>query len=203
MTLRQVHLPGGASGPVGRGGHSTLGLTATVENRTTGVLAVPEQHPHAELVRIRYDLTAKPPATVSATANWTNPNNAAGARDGAVATLSGALAARSDTLTLTYPAQTGRGSLTIVSARVDFYVQLRGSLLGSGRMRLRLDAVPHLDTTTNVNHLTAPFTVDLPAFTWAALPQPSVIADTTAASTAAVDVDAVELVVTAFREDTL
>jgi hypothetical protein len=205
-TLRQVHQPGGAAGPVGRGGLSTTGVALDAVNRTTGALAVPQQSAAAELVQVRYDLTARPVNTVtgSGSPGFTNPQNAQGLRNGTLASLTGGVGAGNGTLTFTFPQQNARAALTVVSARVDFYVRLRGTVLNNARLRCLIFGVTHLDTTADTDRLTTPLSVPLPA-DWAEVSalQAQVLGNTNAASTAVVEVDAVEIVITAFREDAL
>ena len=210
MTLRQVHMPGGAGGPVGRGGHSTLLPALTVENRTQGVLAVPEQQPQAELVRIRYDLTGRPVSTLATSTGWQNPGNAAGPPNGSLASITGGLSSISGSLTLDFADPVGKDSLTVTDARLLFYGRLRGVILANAFLRYER-SINGVNTqliafTENVDHLTTPYVAPLGTPTWAELAtvRATVAGQTNAASAGAVvELDAVELVVTAFREDTL
>lgn len=179
---------------------------ATGATLTGGIAS---QTPAAQVVHIKYDLTRRngAAAATSVGANaWPNPANATGYRDGTTANARGQLAAQSYSLRLTYPASTGKTGLTITGCELRFFLQF-DALLGNATLATRVTGtgINYSSGTGWVaagNYLTTPVVLNLfdkGATTWAAVDSLQVFLDatTTAASTGGVNVDAVELVVTA------
>ena len=169
-----------------------------------------------ELVQARYDLTATRGAATATSVGanaFTNPTNAQGLANGTLASGAGnALGARTYQLNLAYPTFTGKDELTILAAELRFYISQTGTALNNGGMTIGWSSTSRTYAQTNafpadVNHLTTPLVVPVTGvpLTWAEMA--SIVARvnhvTAALNTSTANVDAVHLVVTATRTDTL
>lgn len=172
----------------------------------------------AEIVQIRYDLTARNgsnAATNTGPQSYTNPASAQGYKDGAYAAIAGeAVSARSATLRLAYAAQVNKTQLTITGVELRFYTDLTSSLGGSTTtLRATWTGGSYTGPVRNTTYsdLVTPTTVDLFALgvtDWATVNSVLSFVDGTTPVGATslnsfIAVDAVELVITANRTDTL
>lgn len=167
-----------------------------------------------ELTQTKIDLlgTYGPASnTVVAGTAWTNPNNANGVKDGAVATSAGAVSGASRHIGLAFPAVTGKSALTLTKVELRFYASISGIIAGNGFLQFYSGyAGTILGTfTVDTNALASGVTYDITSAysTWASL-EAGVLASvlhTYGAATLAqsASLDSVELIVTATRTDAL
>lgn len=197
-------------------GESSASKRAALRSRSLATLPLKES-PAASVVEIKYDLLTQlgSNAATSTGANaWTSPANAEGLKNGTLArALGNVLNARVYQLTLAYRDYTGKEVLAVTGAELRFYINHSG-LVGNTSRNLTVTWAGGSWTsgvqTAPSNTLTVPFVLDLAALgvdTWAELNSLGVVVDATtavgAAGTQGVDVDAIELIVTATHTDTL
>lgn len=169
-----------------------------------------------ELVQATWGLVAtrgSNAATSTGSNAFTNPTNAQGLANGTLASGAGdALGARSYQLNLAYPAFVNKTELTITAAELQFYISQTGTALNNGGMTIGWSSTSRAYAQTNafpadVNYLTTPLVVPVTGvpLTWTEMA--SIVARvnhvTAALNTSTANVDAVHLVVTASRTDSL
>jgi hypothetical protein len=146
--------------------------------------------------------------------DWTTPANAAGPRNGTLASFAGnALAARSGGVEVDLPALPNKTALVITAVELRFYVRQAGTALDNGTLRMGYrtstgSRVVLGARTANVDALTVPVVFDLTGVvggSWTAfgtvLAGAWAEASTPALNAHTADLDAVELVVTASTPD--
>ena len=197
-------------------GTATRTVAPTVATTAVATMQAANLASAFEIVQAKYDLTATRGASTATSVGpnaFTNPTNAQGLANGTLASGAGnALGARTYQLNLAYPAITGKDELTITAAELRFYISQTGTALNNGGMTIGWSSTSRAYAQTNafpadVNYLTTPLVVPVTGvpLTWAEMA--SIVARvnhvTAALNTSTANVDAVHLVVTATRTDTL
>ena len=186
------------------------------DNLSSGVAAAPVTEHAAKITQITYGLVRHGGANsaVVGGSGWANTANAAGARNGTVATFTGNVAAiRNGFITLGYADPSGKDELAISRVELIFYFRIAGAIAGAAIVQLRYahDGVNYTTVetrTSNEDHLVAGHVLDVTAdraWTWAmlALLTTRVTAISDIGETWTCDLDAVEVRITASKTDVL